>query len=117
MLSKPHKSPAYHRPKSGWIITGVTTHPGEMLAEEFLKPLSISQNQLALDIRVPATRIGQIIKGKRSITPDTALRLSKYFGNSAEFWLNLQQMYDLSKTRKETGHQIAQEVRTIKRIA
>ncbi len=105
------------RPKSGWILKGVTTHPGEMLAEEFLKPLSISQNQLALDIHVPATRIGQIIKGKRSITPDTALRLAKYFGNSAEFWLNLQQMYDLSKTRKEAGRQIEQEVRTLKQIA
>ncbi len=106
-----------HRPKAGWSVKGVTTHPGEMLAEEFLAPLSISQNQLALDIRVPATRIGQIVKGKRSITPDTALRLAKYFGNSAEFWLNLQQMYDLSKTRKEAGPQIEQEVRTAKRIA
>lgn len=106
-----------HRPKTGWRIEGVTTHPGEMLEEEFLKPLSISQNRLALDIRVPATRISQIIQKKRGITPDTALRLAKYFGNSAEFWLNLQQMYDLSKVRHEAGTRIEQEVGSAKRIA
>jgi addiction module HigA family antidote len=105
------------RPDTGWNIKEVTTHPGEMLAEEFLKPLAISQNQLALDIRVPATRIGQIVKGKRSITPDTALRLSIYFGNSAEFWMNLQQMYDLSKTRKDAWTQIKQEIRARAHIA
>ena len=73
------------RPKSGWNIQRITTHPGEMLHEEFLVPLGISQNKLALDIRVPATRISQIIKGRRAVTPETALRLSKYFGNSPEF--------------------------------
>ena len=105
------------RPKTGWNIRGVTTHPGEMLKEEFLAPLSISQNQLALDIHVPATRISQIVKGERAITPETALRLSRYFGNSAEFWLNLQQAYELSKARTETGKKINQEVRPLTKIA
>ena len=111
------KDMSIRRPKTGWDIRGVTTHPGEMLKEEFLAPLSISQNQLALDIRVPATRISQIVKGERAITPETALRLSRYFGNSAEFWLNLQQAYDLSKARTEAGEKIKQEVQPIKKIA
>lgn len=84
-----------------------------------MTPLGISQNQLAADLRVPPGRINQIINGKRAITSDTALRLAKYFGNSPEFWLNLQQMYDLSKTRLESGKRIEQEVRpmNMKRIA
>ena len=105
-----------HRPKTGWNVQRITTHPGEVLQEEFLIPLSISQNHLALDIHVPATRISQIIKGERAITPDTALRLSKYFGNSAEFWLNLQQMYDLNKLRVESGEQIAKEVHALAQV-
>ncbi|MFP5228438.1 MAG: HigA family addiction module antitoxin [Acidobacteriota bacterium] len=105
------------RPREGWKIEGVTTHPGEMLLEEFLIPLSISQNQLALDLRVPATRIGQIVNGKRSISSDTALRLARYFGNSPEFWLNLQQMYDLSKARQDSAGRIHEEVRPLKRSA
>jgi antitoxin HigA-1 len=105
------------RPKTGWNFQRVTIHPGEMLQEEFLQPLGISQNQLALDIRVPATRISQIVKGKRAVTPETALRLSRYFGNSPEFWLNLQQQHDLTKARVETGKQIEEEVRPAKRIA
>jgi len=106
-----------NRPKIGWNIQRETTHPGEMLLEEFMLPLSISQNRLASDLRVPPGRINQIINGKRSITSDTALRLAKYFGNSPEFWMNLQQMYDLSKTRTEHGKQIEQEVRPAKQIA
>lgn len=105
------------RPKTGWNLQRVTTSPGEMLQKEFMVPLGISQNQLALDLRVPPGRINQIIKGKRAITSDTALRLAKYFGNSPEFWLNLQQMYDLSKTRLESGERIEREVRVGKRIA
>ena len=76
---------AINRPASGWNLQRVSTHPGEMLREEFLVPLGISQNALALKIRVPATRIGEIVNGKRAITPDTALRLARFFGNSAEF--------------------------------
>jgi hypothetical protein len=85
-------------------------HPGEILTEEFLEPLKITKNQLAIDLGVPASRIDQIAKGKRSITADTAVRLSLYFGNSAEFWLNLQSGYDL---RMETARlpEIRRQVR------
>lgn len=99
-----------NRPASGWNLQRVSTHPGQMLREEFLIPLGISQNALAMKIRVPATRIGEIIHGKRSITPDTALRLARFFGNSPEFWLNLQQMHDLSKARLEMKRTIEREV-------
>ena len=95
---------------SGWNLQRVSTHPGEMLLEEFLIPLGITQNALALKIRVPATRIGDIVHGKRSITPDTALRLARFFGNSPEFWLNLQQMHDLSKARLEQRKTIERDV-------
>ena len=104
---------AFNRPDSGWNLQRVTTHPGEMLREEFLTPLGISQNALALKIRVPATRIGEIVHGKRSITPDTALRLARFFGNSPEFWLSLQQMHDLSKARLELKGKIEREVETL----
>lgn len=72
-------------------------HPGEVLLEEFLKPLEISQYKISKDIGIPQTRISQIINGKRRITADTALRLSKYFGNSPKFWLGLQDDYDLEE--------------------
>jgi antitoxin HigA-1 len=98
------------RPATGWKMRRITTHPGEMLREEFLVPLGMSQNALAMKIRVPATRIGDILHGRRGITPDTALRLSRFFGNSPEFWLNLQQMHDLSKARMELGEAIEREV-------
>lgn len=101
---------AIKRPKSGWKFEKPTTHPGEILREEFLLPLGISQNALAMKIRVPATRIGEIIHCRRSITPDTALRLSRFFGNSAEFWMNLQLTHDLSKTRYESSKAIEREV-------
>jgi addiction module HigA family antidote len=81
-----------------------------MLAEEFLKPLGLSQNHLAMKIRVPSTRIGEIVRGKRAITPDTALRLARFFSNSPEFWLNLQQMHDLSKARLALSKNIEAEV-------
>ncbi|MCX6733695.1 MAG: HigA family addiction module antitoxin [Candidatus Peregrinibacteria bacterium] len=70
-------------------------HPGEILHEEFLKPLKISQYRLAIDVHVPPRRINEIIHGERGISANTALRLAKYFGNSAEFWLNLQTRYEL----------------------
>lgn len=81
-----------------------------MLREEFLIPLGITQNSLALKIRVPATRIGDIVHGRRSITPDTALRLARFFSNSPEFWLNLQQMHDLSKAKLELSKTIERDV-------
>ena len=89
----------------------VTVHPGEVLGEEFLEPLGLSANALALALRVPATRIGSIIKGERAVTADTALRLARFFGTSAEFWLNLQAMQDLTKAQRENGATIARDVR------
>lgn len=100
------------RPATGWKLNRIATHPGEMLREEFLVPMGLSQNALAMKIRVPATRIGDIIHGRRAVTPETALRLARFFGNSPEFWLNLQQMHDLSKARKEVGDEIEKEVET-----
>lgn len=98
------------RPAQGWNYQYVTASPGEMLAEEFLKPLGLSQHKLAMNIRVPSTRIGEIVRGKRAITPDTALRLARFFDNSPEFWLNLQQMHDLSKARLELSKKIERDV-------
>lgn len=76
-------------------------HPGEILFYEFLEPLEITQYRLAQDLKIPQTRISEIVKGKRRITADTALRLSKYFGNSAKFWLGLQDDYDIEEERNE----------------
>jgi antitoxin HigA-1 len=98
------------RPASGWNTKRITTHPGEMLREEFLVPLHISQHALAMKIHVPATRIGEIIHGRRSITSDTALRLARFFGNSPEFWMNIQQQHDLSKAKLELEKTIEREV-------
>lgn len=88
-------------------------HPGEVLKEEFLVPLNISAYRLAKDINIPQTRISEIIHGKRSITADTAIRFSKFFGTTAEFWLNLQNLYDLEE--EEKIH--ASEFETIKKYA
>jgi antitoxin HigA-1 len=88
----------------------VTTDPGEVLSEEFLKPLGMSVNALAIALRVPATRIGAIIKGERSVTADTALRLGRFLGTNPEFWMGLQAMHDLAKARKEHGRSIERDV-------
>ena len=85
-------------------------HPGEILMEEFLKPMEISQYRLAKDINVPAIRINEIVQGKRSITPDTALRLSKYFGLSERFWINLQARYDLETEKDRLKDRLNKEV-------
>lgn len=85
-------------------------HPGEILREEYLKPLAISANQLSLALRVPVTRIGEIVNERRGITADTALRLSRYFGTTAEFWLNLQKNYELELVKREAGEEIANQV-------
>ena len=85
-------------------------HPGEVLLEEFLKPLGMSQNQLALRIRVPARRINEIVLGKRRVTADTALRLARFFGTTARFWLGLQTDYDLDVASDEIGDRIEREV-------
>lgn len=86
--------------------------PGEILLEEFMKPLGISQNRLARDLDVPPARINDVIHGRRGVTADTALRLSRYFGTSPEFWLNLQMHYDLRMALRETWPEIEKRVRT-----
>ena len=85
--------------------------PGEILSEEFLKPMEITQSQLAKDINVPANRVSQIVHCKREITADTALRLGRYFGIEPEFWLNLQSRYNMKMAQIKVGGKIAQEVR------
>ena len=86
-------------------------HPGEILLEEFLKPMGISQYRLAKDISVPARRINEIVLGKRAISPDTALRLSRYFGLTEQFWLNLQTRYDLEAEKDKLAGRLEREVR------
>jgi addiction module HigA family antidote len=88
-------------------------HPGEILLEEFLEPLKISQYRLAKDISVPARRINEIVHGKRSVTADTALRLSRYFGLSDRFWLNLQARYDLELEKDKLQGRIEAEVKVL----
>jgi len=85
-------------------------HPGEVLLEDFLKPLGISQYQLAKGMKVYPRKINEIVHGQRSITADTALRLGRYFGTSAELWMNLQSFYDLEKTRDEIEERVVNEV-------
>tara|TARA_R110000868_G_scaffold189712_1_gene433222 strand:+ start:382 stop:675 length:294 start_codon:yes stop_codon:yes gene_type:complete len=87
-------------------------HPGEILKEDFLNPLEISAYKLAKDLSIPQTRISQIIKGKRRVTADTALRLSQYFGNSAKFWLGLQDDYDLEEEAELKATELA-NIKTI----
>lgn len=91
-------------------------HPGEVLLEEFLKPMGISQNRLALSIAVPSRRINEIVLRKRSITADTALRLAKFFGSSGEFWLGLQAQYDLDVTAEKLGGRLEQEVKAYAKV-
>ena len=86
--------------------------PGNILLEEFLEPMNISQAKLARDINVPPNRINQIINGKREITTDTALRLAKYFGIEPEFWLNLQMKFNMKIIKEKAGKQIDKEVKT-----
>ena len=85
-------------------------HPGEVLEEEFLRPLGLSQYRLARDISVPPRRINEIVHGTRAVSADTALRLARYFGSSPEFWLNLQARYDLERERDRLGDRLQREV-------
>lgn len=87
-------------------------HPGEILREEFLVPLNMSAHALALELKVPAPRINDIVRERRAVSPDTALRLARYFGNTPQFWLNLQTSYDLKRVELEIGAKIAKEVHT-----
>lgn len=86
-------------------------HPGDILFEEFLKPLGITQYRLAVDIHVSPRRINEIVHGKRSITADTALRLARYFGTSEQFWLNLQSKYDIEKQKDRLGDELEIKVK------
>jgi addiction module HigA family antidote len=85
-------------------------HPGEILLEEFLRPLGISQYRLARDVRVPPRRINEIVRGQRAISADTALRLAHFFQTSERFWLNLQMRYDLEREKDRLGHRLEREV-------
>ena len=91
----------------------ISTHPGEILLEEFMKPLGLSANRLAIELRVPATRIGDILRAQRprAVTADTAMRLARYFETTPEFWLNLQSAYDLSLAQAMIGKAIERDVR------
>ncbi len=89
------------------------THPGEMLLEEFLKPMGVTQKQLSVAVHVPFQRINELVNGKRGITPSTALRLSVFFGNTADFWMNLQQRWDLHRAMLKESD----ELHRIQRIA
>lgn len=92
-------------------------HPGDVLLEEFLKPMGLSQNKMALNIGVPARRINEIILEKRRITADTALRLARFFGTSSEFWLGLQSQFDLDITADALGERLEKEVRIYSQVA
>ena len=85
-------------------------HPGEILREDFMAPLKLSMNRLALDLRVPVTRIAEIVNGRRGVTPETALRLARYFGTTAMFWMNLQSNYDLQVAEDSMRERVAREV-------
>jgi len=85
-------------------------HPGEILREDFLIPLEMSAHALSQAIRVPATRVNDIVNGRRGVTADTALRLARYFGNSAEFWLNVQAAYDLRRAERDVAPKIEKEI-------
>lgn len=95
------------------LLTKIT--PGEILEEDFLKPLGLSQYRLAKDISVPARRINEIVKGERAITADTALRLGRYFNMSAQFWLNLQSHYDLELEEDRLDRRLEREVKLLER--
>lgn len=86
------------------------THPGEVLLEDFMKPLGLTQYALAKALGVTQVRIGEIVRGKRAVSPDTALRLARYFGTSAEFWMNMQTTYDLERARDKSAAAIADQV-------
>jgi addiction module HigA family antidote len=99
------------RPADGWRIRRPPVHPGEMLREEFLIPLEISANRLAMELRVPVTRISEIVHGRRAVSADTALRLERYLGMSADFWLGLQKDFDLQTARQTEGKKIEQDIK------
>jgi antitoxin HigA-1 len=93
----------------------IAAHPGQILSEEFLRPLRISQTDLARALRIPLNRVNELVRGKRGVTPQTALLLSSYFGNSGEFWMNLQTAYDLTVARRDMPKRPASAQRAYRR--
>lgn len=91
-------------------------HPGEILREEFMRPLGLSVNRLALELRVPVTRMAEIVHGRRTVTSDTALRLGRLFGTTAEFWVNLQTRYDLEIARERQEKRVEREVQPLRAL-
>jgi antitoxin HigA-1 len=98
------------RPATGWKFERVTTHPGEVLREDFLVPLGMSANALAIRLRISAPRLHAILHEKRAVTPDTAMRLARCFGTSAQFWMDMQSSYDLTKAQQLSGKKVEREV-------
>ena len=98
-------------PKSQKLLPPI--HPGEILRADFMEPLQLSMNRLALDLRVPVTRIAEIVHGRRGVTPDTALRLARYFNTSPGFWMNLQSSYDLEVAQEKLSRVIEREVQPV----
>jgi addiction module HigA family antidote len=90
------------------------THPGDVLREDFLAPMALSANRLAIELHVPVTRVTEILHRRRSVTADTALRLARFFGTSAEFWVRLQSKYDLAVAEDESAEMVAREVRPLR---
>lgn len=102
---------AIKRPPEGWNIERAPVHPGEMLREDFLIPLGLTANRLAIELHVPSSRIADLVHERRAMTADTALRLSRYFGMSPDFWMTLQTNYDLQTARIAYGATIHAEIR------
>ena len=99
-----------HRPEGGWDVERVTTHPGEILREEYLHELAMSAEELSAHLKLPLPTVEAVLAEKQPVTPEIALRLSRYFRASAQFWLNLQSMHDLTRTKMESGRQIEAEI-------
>ncbi len=94
----------------------IATHPGQILLAEFLEPLRLTQAELARALHIPVNRVNELVRGKRGVTPESALLFSKYFGNSPEFWMNLQTAHDLSRVRQEMGKGLRKRPGGITRI-
>ena len=109
-ISAKARAPKGNRTMQGTTIKIKPTHPGEVLRHDYLEPLGMTPNALAIALRVPASRVGEIVNGKRSITAPTAMRLARYFGSSARFWMNLQSYYDLAIAEDELTGDVERDV-------
>ncbi len=109
-ISTKAKAPKGARTMQGKTTKIKPTHPGDVLRHDYLEPLGMTPNALAIALRVPASRVGEIVNGKRSITAPTAMRLARYFGNSARFWINLQSYYDLAIAEDELAGDVERDI-------